>query len=86
LEQQNDKLSDIENAIMDCSEDLANLEKDGTVSIDKEKLNTLKLQINTLRTSKDVVQKQIEQQTIEALNKLDQSVAQNEGTEQEQEK
>ena len=74
LQQKADELSDIENAILEYSEDLSNLEKDWSVSIDKHQLNILKSQINTLTASKDGVQKQIEQQTTEALTKLNQTV------------
>lgn len=85
LEQKNDKLSDIENAILECSDDLAALEKDGSISIDKKKLNTLKSQIDTLTTSKEILKKQIEKQTDEALSELNKSVTQSENTEQNQE-
>ena len=91
LEQQNDKLSDIENAILECSEDLASLEKDWSVSVNKKQLNTLKSQINTLTSSKETLKNQIEKQTTDALTKLNQTVTKesdqkNENWEEEWEK
>jgi len=76
LEEQNDKLSDIENAILECSEDLATLEKDGSSTISKTQLNTLKTQINTLTSAKESLQKQIEAQTKKEIDNLKWNIAQ----------
>ena len=78
LEQQNNQLADIENAILECATDLATLEKDGYTSIDRMQLDTLKSQIDTLISSKETLKKQIEKQTQEALANLNQSVTQQE--------
>ena len=76
LEEQNDKLSDIENAILECSEDLATLEKDESSTISKTQLNTLKTQINTLTSAKESLQKQIEAQTKKEIDNLKWNIAQ----------
>ena len=76
LEQQNDRLSDIENAILDCSEDLAALEKDWSASITKVQLDSLKSQINTLTAAKDALQKQIEDQAKKEMDNLKWNIVQ----------
>ena len=76
LQQKADELSDIEHTIAECMEDLSCLEKDWSASISKSQLDTLRSQINTLTTSKDAVQAQIENQTRAKLDSLKWNIAQ----------
>lgn len=74
IEQQNCRLSEIENAILECSQDLFSLEQDWSILVDKKQLEELKLQIDKLRSNKEDLKKQIETQTNIALTELNQSV------------
>ena len=76
IEEQNNKLADIENTILECSDDLTSLETDWSISIDKRQLDSLKSQIQVLTSSKDTLKGQIERQTEEALAKLNEIVTQ----------
>ena len=85
LQQKADELSDIEHTIAECMEDLSCLEKDWSASISRDKLDGLRSQINTLTTSKDAVQAQIETQTRAKLDSLKWNIAQSQNNWESQE-
>lgn len=85
LQQKASELSDIEHTISECMEDLSNLEKDWSASISRDQLDGLRSQINTLTTSKDVVQAQIETQTRAKLDSLKWNIAQSQNNWESQE-
>lgn len=76
LKQRADELSDIEQTISECMDDLSSLEKDWSASISRSQLDALRSQINTLTISKDAVQAQIESQTRAKLDSLKWNIAQ----------
>ena len=76
LQEKADKLSEIENTILEYSDELSDLEQDWSISVSKSQLNALKSQLNTLTSSKDIVQAQIENRTRAKLDSLKWNIAQ----------
>ena len=84
LQEQTQKLSEIETTLLEYSEDLASLEISGAISIDQKELNELKSKVNILKSQKESLKKQIEAQTKLAIDELNQAVTQSQSTEQTQ--
>ena len=85
IEEQDRRLTEIEDSILDCTQDLQQLETETLSNSDKQELNKLKTKINTLKSSKEQLKQQIERQTRAEIETLSQEVAQSqsqEGSEQ----
>ena len=53
IEEQDRRLTEIEDSILDCTQDLQQLETETLSNSDKQELNKLKTKINTLKSSKE---------------------------------
>ena len=62
LEEQNNRLAELEASIFDCSESLEELENDNATTVKQEQLNALKSQVDTLKSEKESLKQQIETQ------------------------
>ena len=87
IEEQDRRLSDIEESILDCAQDLQYLETETLNNAEKDELKKLKSQIDVLKSSKDQLKQQIERQTRAEIETLNQEVAKSqESTEKSKEK
>lgn len=89
FEEQDRRLSEIEDSILDCTQDLQQLETEALSNSDKDELKKLKSKIDALKSSKDQLKQQIERETKTAIDALSQEVAQSQsqgGSEKSEEK
>jgi hypothetical protein len=81
IEEQDRRLAEIEDSILDCTQDLQHLETETLSNTEKDELNRLKTKINTLKSSKEQLKQQIERQTRAEIETLSQEVAQSQSQE-----
>lgn len=83
IEEKDRRLSEIEESILDCTQDLQYLETETLSNTDKDELKKLKVQIDSLKSSKDDLKQKIEKETKTAMDALSQEVAQSQSQSQE---
>jgi cob(I)alamin adenosyltransferase len=81
VEEQDRRLSEIEESILDCTQDLQHLESETLSNTEKNELKKLKSQIDGLKTSKEQLRQQIERQTRAEIETLNQSITQQQAKE-----
>lgn len=74
IEEKSNRLEDLENTILLCSQDLEDLETDSSASVDREELSRLKSQVDVLRQEKDNLQRQISNQATAEMSELAETV------------
>jgi len=76
IEEQDRRLSDIEESILDCTQDLQQLESETLSETEKKELKNLKSKIEELKSSKEQLKQQIERETRSEIETLSQEVSQ----------
>ena len=76
IEEQDRRLSEIEESILDCTQDLQYLETETLSSSQKNELKKLKSQIDGLKSSKEQLKQQIEKTTRAEIEQLNKSIQQ----------
>ena len=74
IEEQDRKLSEIEDLILDCNQDLKHLETESLSISEKKELEKLKIQIDVLKSSNEQLKKQIEQKTKAEMDQLSKAI------------